>query len=102
SLPAATGATVTVLAVDDDQTDTAAADEMAQALDGRVGSVDTVVQKGRPTQQILGKRGDTGADLVVHDTKGLTGWDRLRIPPPAGAIGRLAPCNVLVASMEAG
>ena len=102
SLPAASGAAVTVLAVDDDRTDPAAADEMAQALEGRVGSVDTVVKKGRPTQQILETIGDTGADLVVLGTKGLTGWKRLRVGSTAGAIGRLAPCNVLVASMEAG
>lgn len=101
SFPAAADARVTVLAVDDGRTDTGVASNMAEALEGNVGSVDTMTKEGRPTHRILEAIGETGADLVVLGTKGLTGWRRIRVGSTAGAIGRAAPCNVLVASMEA-
>ena len=101
SLPGATGANVTVVAVDDGRTAPEAADQLAGEMAGRVASVETVVRKGRPTQEILGAIEDLGADLVVLGTRGLTGWQRIRLGSTAGAVGRGADCNILVASVAA-
>lgn len=101
SLPGAGEAAVTVLSVDDGRTDPGAADEMARTLEGRVGVVNSLVKRGRPTQVILDAITELGVDLVVVGTKGLTGWKRIRVGSTAGAVGRAARCNVLVASAEA-
>lgn len=103
SFPASAHATVVVLSVDDGRTDAdAAAADMAAALEGRVASVETLVVSGRPTQKILEAITETGADLAVLGTKGLTGWKRIRVGSTAGAVGRAADCNVLVACREDG
>ncbi len=102
SLPAAAHASVVIATVDDGRTDTAAIDEAASLLEGRVGSVETAVLSGRPTAAILEAIGETSADLAVLGTRGLTGWKRIRVGSTAGAVVRQAQCNVLVAAVEAG
>lgn len=102
SLPGAAGAAVVVLAVDDGRTEPAAAEQLASDLEGRVGSVETLVRKGRPTQEILAAIDELGSDLVVLGTRGLTGWKRIRVGSTAGAVGRAASCNVIVGSTETG
>lgn len=99
SWPLATGAEVTVLAVDDGRSDAeASAEAGVAALAGRVASVASVVVKDIPTPAILRHIDSTRPDLVVLGTKGLTGWERLRLGSTAGAVVRAALCNALVVS----
>lgn len=102
SLPAAGEASVVLVMVDDGRTDTGALDGAASSLEGRVGAVETTVLSGRPTGALLEAIGETGADLAVLGTKGLTGWKRIRVGSTSGALVRRAECNVLVAAAEAG
>jgi nucleotide-binding universal stress UspA family protein len=55
---------------------------------------------GRATDTILASLEETGADLVVLGTRGLTGWRRLRLGSTASAVVRSAPCDALVACSE--
>lgn len=100
SLPGSSAAAAVVVTVDDGRADTAAAGEAASALEGRVASVETEILPGRPTEALLRAIADTGADMVVLGTKGLTGWQRIRVGSTAGALVRRAECNMLVAAAE--
>lgn len=101
SLPLAAATSVTVLAVDDGRSDPAAAvDTARESLSGRVKDVHTAVEKGRPTHHILGHLEDHRPQLVVLGTRGLTGWQRLRLGSTATAVVRAAPCTSLVACDE--
>lgn len=102
SLPAAADAAVLIATVDDGRTDPAMLDEAASLLERRVASVETEVRSGKPTKAILEAIEETGADLAVLGTRGLTGWKRIRVGSTAGAVVRRAQCNVLVAAAEAG
>lgn len=102
SLPGAAATSVTVVTVDDGRADSAAASEAASWLEGRVAAVDSMVVEGHPTGALLTVIEDTGVDMAVLGTKGLTGWKRIRMGSTAGAVASKAACNVLVASAEAG
>lgn len=59
-----------------------------------------VVAQGRPTHEILDHIAELDAQLVVLGTRGLTGWDRLRLGSTASAVVRGAPCSALVACID--
>lgn len=59
-----------------------------------------VVARGRPTHEILDHIDELDAQLVVLGTRGLTGWDRLRLGSTASAVVRGAPCSCLVACVD--
>lgn len=60
-----------------------------------------VVAQGRVTHEILDHIDEFDAQLVVLGTRGLTGWDRLRLGSTASAVVRGAPCSCLVACVDA-
>lgn len=101
SLPLAEGTTVTVLSVDDGRVDAEAVSRgAAAALEPHVASVSVTTTDGRPTEVILDAVSETQSDLVVLGTRGLTGWQRLRLGSTASAVARSTPGDVLVASAE--
>lgn len=103
SLPFTADAAVTILAVDDGRTDARAGAESAHAiLEAKVASTETVITEGSPTPTILSHLEDRRPDLVVLGTRGLTGWQRLRLGSTASAVVRSAPCSSLVASTDMG
>lgn len=98
SLPWASDATVTVLSVDDGQTDTTAAAKDAQDVLTAAGIESTVVTaEGKPTREILEYVEGHAVDLLVLGTRGLSGWERIRLGSSAGHLVRAAVCNTLVA-----
>lgn len=98
SLPLAATTSVTVLAIDDGRSDAAAAaDAACESLSGVVKDADSVVEQGKPTHHILGYLEQHRPQLVVLGTRGLTGWQRLRLGSTATAVVRAAPCTSLVA-----
>ncbi|MEX1271690.1 MAG: universal stress protein [Acidimicrobiia bacterium] len=100
SLPLASLAAVTVLAVDDGRTDTSATDDATRSLDGRVAEVTASRTSGTPTEEILGAIETSRADLVVLGTRGLTGWKRLRLGSTASAVVRSTTSDSLVACVD--
>lgn len=96
-LPLATTSHVTVLSVDDGRTDAeAAVAEATSALEGAVASIDSLVVAGEPSEAILDHLRSDPPDLVVLGTRGLTGWQRLRLGSTAAEVVRGAPCTGLV------
>lgn len=59
-----------------------------------------VVAHGRATHEILDHIDELDANLVVLGTRGLTGWERLRLGSTASAVVRGAPCSCLVACVD--
>lgn len=103
ALPLAETAEVTVLSISDGRADAdAAVREGARALEGRVGEVATAVRRGQSTAEILDYLDEELPELVVLGTRGLTGWQRLRLGSTASAVVRGAPCTSLVASTDTG
>lgn len=101
TLPLAAESTVTVLSVADGRADAAAAaTEGAGSLEGRVPDVTTVVRSGPPTYTILDFLDGVLPELVVLGTRGLTGWQRLRLGSTASAVVRGAPSSSLIASTD--
>jgi nucleotide-binding universal stress UspA family protein len=100
SLPLAGGCAVTVLSVDDGRAEASAARRAAATLEPHTASVAVETASGRATDTILASLEETGADLVVLGTRGLTGWRRLRLGSTASAVVRSAPCDALVACSE--
>lgn len=101
SLPLAPETRVDVLAVDDGRSNAAeGAAEGVAALEGRVESVHTILAAGRPTPTILDHLDESRPELVVLGTRGLTGWQRLRLGSTASAVVRAAGCSSLVACAE--
>lgn len=72
----------------------------AAALESAGVKATAVVAQGRVTHQILDHIDEFDAQLVVLGTRGLTGWDRLRLGSTASAVVRGAPCSCLVASVD--
>ena len=101
TLPMAQDARVEILAIEDGRTDAHDAAQVAQTrLEGKVAEVATLVRPGQPTTAILEHLEEGRPDLVVMGTRGLTGWQRLRLGSTASAVVRGAPCTSLVASTE--
>lgn len=101
ALPLASGTDVTVLSVDDDRADARAASSAAvAALTGRVADVKVALGEGEPTETILDHLDAHRPELVVLGTRGLTGWQRLRLGSTAAAVVRAAPCTSLVTADE--
>lgn len=96
-LPLAAGSSVTLLAVSDGRVDLDdALAASAERLTGKVAQIDEVRLEGDATKAILDHLNDTGPDLVVLGTRGLTGWQRIRLGSTAGAVARAARCSSLV------
>lgn len=101
SLPLAKESTVTVLSIADGRTD--AQDAVAGAaatLEPKVAGVETEVREGRATTAILDYLDEHLPEMVVLGTRGLTGWQRLRLGSTASAVVRGAPCTSLIASTD--
>lgn len=100
SLPWLEGVAIRVLVVDDGTVDRAAAVGAAQALDGRGADVTVVERRGRPTPTVLDEIDAWAPDLVVLGTRGLSGWQRLRLGSTTNAVLRATDCSVLVANAD--
>lgn len=97
ALPLAKSAAVAVVAVDDGRVDVdAALEEAAGQLEGNVASVAVIRSQGSPPRQILDVLESEAPQLAVLGTRGLTGWQRLRLGSTAAAVVRAARCNSLV------
>lgn len=101
SLPLAEESLVTVLAIADGRTDAEGAVAAAIGVaEGRVAELVSTVREGRPTATILEHLEEHMPDMVVLGTRGLTGWQRLRLGSTASAVVRSAPCTSLIASTD--
>lgn len=101
ALPLAEATSVTVLGIADGRADAdSAVRRGAGALEGRVAEVATAVRAGRATGEILDHLDQALPDLVVLGTRGLTGWQRLRLGSTASAVVRAAPCTSLISSSD--
>lgn len=102
ALPLASDTEVTLLSIEDGRVDAGAAVDVAQTrLSGRGISVHSIIDRGRPTPSILDHIATHTPDLVVMGTRGLTGWQRLRLGSTASAVVRSAKTTCLVASEPA-
>ena len=59
-------------------------------------SMPAAVRTGKPRQAIVEDLAESGADLVVVPTRGLSGLERLMLGSVASGVVHDAPCNVLV------
>lgn len=100
SLPWVGNCTITVLSVDDGRTDPGAAAAMAEDLADTSATVDHEVRTGPVTDVVLQAVSDLAVDLVVMGTRGLTGWQRLRLGSTASAVVRSSGCDQLVACVD--
>jgi nucleotide-binding universal stress UspA family protein len=97
-LPWADETQVTVLSVTDDRAEIEAGRRRAlETLRGANVPADALEARGRVTPAVLQHIEDLHAQLVVLGSRGLTGWERLRLGSTAGAVARAAPCTCLVA-----
>jgi nucleotide-binding universal stress UspA family protein len=102
ALPLAVKTEVVVLAVDDDRVDVDAATSDALTTLHRAGIEASAERaQGRPTRAILEHLDTHHPQLVILGTRGLTGWQRLRLGSTATAVIRHADCTSLVAGVEA-
>ena len=98
TMPLAAEANVTVLSVDDGRAEVdnaigaAASALQATGIDPKIERVD-----GKPTPSILEYLHEAQPQLVVLGTKGLTGWERLRLGSTAAAVVHHVSCTTLVA-----
>ncbi len=100
-LPWADQLSVTILAIDDQRIDVAAAIGRAQERLEAVGAtVNVRVESGKPTAMIHDHLAEVSPDLVALGTRGLTGIRHLRLGSTASAIARTVHCSVLVACDE--
>lgn len=100
-LPFAAATRVTVLGVDDGRSPAEEGVEAgAAALSGRVADVHVALERGDPTPTILSHLDQHRPQLVVLGTRGLTGWDRIRLGSTASAVVRATHCSSLVACDE--
>jgi nucleotide-binding universal stress UspA family protein len=101
SLPWAGSTRVDVLVVDDGRTPSNAwSGSAAAALAATGAGVDERTAVGRPTKAIMSAIEAEGYELVVLGTRGLTGWQRLRVGSTASQVVRSASCSVLVACAD--
>ncbi|MGA7271766.1 MAG: universal stress protein [Acidimicrobiia bacterium] len=102
SLPLSDGTNLTLLSVEDGRVDAEAALKRAQLrLEGAAMAVNSTIGQGRPTPSILDHIATHTPDLVVMGTRGLTGWQRLRLGSTALAVVRSAKTTCLVTSAPA-
>ncbi len=100
-LPWVTQTQALVLGVSDGWSEPRAAVDAAVAgLEASGVQATGVVAQGRPTHEILDHLDELDAQLVVLGTRGLTGWDRLRLGSTASAVVRGARCSCLVACVD--
>ena len=98
--PWAPDAEVFVVNVDDGRATTDGVADAVATLD-RVGIAATVnAIEGNPTDMILDQIDLLKPDLVVLGTRGLTGWNRIRLGSTAGMVVHAAHCSILVACAE--
>jgi nucleotide-binding universal stress UspA family protein len=98
--PWAADAEVFVVNVDDGRSPTNGIGAALATLDsvGVSAKVDTV--EGSPTDMILDQIEALEPHLIVIGTRGLTGWDRLRVGSTAGLVAHTARCSILLACTE--
>jgi nucleotide-binding universal stress UspA family protein len=100
-LPWAPSTHVDVLAVEDGRSDASGgAHEAATMLRGAGIEPVVHVTRGKPTRQILDHVDSLDSQLLVFGTRGLSGWERLRLGSTAGHLVRAASCNTLIASVD--
>src|SRR5436305_649865 len=63
-------------------------------------NVEHRVVEGDPVKQILGVAQETGCDLLVMGTRGVTGLSRWFTTSVAEEVVRQAPCSVLVSKLD--
>ncbi len=99
-LPWATGTEVTVIVVDDDRADVAAALAVASEdlATGGIGTATFLQPHGHPTKALHAAIDDLHPDLVVLGTRGHTGIRPRTLGSTAATITRTAPCSVMVAA----
>ena len=98
TLPFAAETNVTVLSVDDGRTDVDSAISSAVTALRKAGiDPHTERAEGKPTERILEHLHEGQQQLVVLGTKGLTGWQRLRLGSTAAAVVHHMPRATLVA-----
>lgn len=98
ALPLLTGASVTVVAVDDGRIDPRSAIDTASDLLAPSGaSIEEVVRRGLPTRVIPAEIGQTRPDLVVMGARGLAGLKRLVLGSTTSAVSRSPDVSLLVA-----
>jgi len=101
ALPLAHATRVTVLGVDDGRTDVDAGVAAAMgALEEAGVPSDAAEKQGSPTKVILDHLEEEQPELVVLGTRGLTGWQRLRLGSTAAAVVRGSACSSLVACVD--
>ncbi len=99
ALPLSVDTKVTLLSIADGRVNAKAAVEQARArLKDEPVTVRATIALGRPTPAILDHIATHTPDLVVMGTRGLTGWQRLRLGSTASAVVRSAKTTSLVAS----
>jgi nucleotide-binding universal stress UspA family protein len=101
ALPLSGETEVTVLGVDDGRADVDAAIAAAlTTLDAAGTDAKVERARGKPTRIILEHLDADQPQLVVLGTKGLTGWQRLRLGSTAAAVVHHASCNSLLACVD--
>lgn len=102
SLPLSEGTHLTLLSIEDGRAKPEAALSRAELrLQEAAVVVNSTVAQGRPTPSILDHIATHTPDLVVMGTRGLTGWQRLRLGSTALAVVRSAKTTCLVTSAPA-
>jgi nucleotide-binding universal stress UspA family protein len=92
---------VRVLVVADGLVDVRAATAAAEtALGGTQASVEVVHRRGSASSAALAEIAAHAPDLVALGTRGLSGWQRLRLGSTTNAVARGTTCSVLVATAD--
>ncbi|MDX1450582.1 MAG: universal stress protein [Acidimicrobiia bacterium] len=100
TLPLAGDCTVTVLTVADGRAQAGTAESVASDISAYVHAVSTLELSGDPTDAILDTAHDTDCDLIVMGTRGLTGWQRLRLGSTASTVVHAVHRDHLLASVD--
>lgn len=101
TLPWLASTSVRVLVVDNGVIDAElAAGSTVAALRPTGAAIEVVRAQGRPTSAVLAEIATSSPDLVVLGTRGLGGWQRLRLGSTTNAVVRGTGCSVLVANAD--
>lgn len=102
TLPWVRDVEITVVVAEDGAVDAAAAGAAAADQLVAVGaSVALAVRPGRATPVVIAEIERLAPDLVVLGTRGLSGWQRLRLGSTTNAVLRRTGCSLLVANADA-